>query len=161
MGASKFAFEVLPYLGSNGVFVFTGVPRGEKPMEIDTERIMYNLVLKNQVMLGTVNAGPLAFDNAVSLAAAKEKGIISEVAGRADILVVPDLEAGNMLAKQLTFIAGADAAGIVLGARIPTMDIWPVKPPHKIVAVTLVAPAGRCRSHGTAPACGPLQGEDR
>lgn len=65
VGASKFAFEVLPYLGANGIFVFTGVPRGEKPMEIDTERIMYNLVLKNQVMLGTVNAGPEAFDNAV------------------------------------------------------------------------------------------------
>jgi len=65
VGASKFAFDVLKYLGSNGIFVFTGVPRGEKPMEIDTERIMYNLVLKNQVLLGTVNAGPLAFDNAV------------------------------------------------------------------------------------------------
>jgi threonine dehydrogenase-like Zn-dependent dehydrogenase len=65
VGASKFAFDVLPYLGSNGIFVFTGVPRGEKPMEIDTERIMYNLVLKNQILLGTVNAGPLAFDNAV------------------------------------------------------------------------------------------------
>jgi threonine dehydrogenase-like Zn-dependent dehydrogenase len=65
VGASKFAFEVLKYLGSNGIFVFTGVPRGEKPIEIDTERIMYNLVLKNQVLLGTVNAGPLAFDNAV------------------------------------------------------------------------------------------------
>jgi glucose 1-dehydrogenase len=65
VGASQFAFEVLKYLGSNGIFVFTGVPRGEKPMEIDTERIMYNLVLKNQVLLGTVNAGPLAFDNAV------------------------------------------------------------------------------------------------
>jgi threonine dehydrogenase-like Zn-dependent dehydrogenase len=65
VGASKFAFDVLKYLGSNGIFVFTGVPRGEKPMEIDTERIMYNLVLKNQILLGTVNAGPLAFDNAV------------------------------------------------------------------------------------------------
>ena len=68
---------------------------------------------------GALVDGPLAFDNAVSPAAAKEKGIVSEVAGRADILVVPDLEAGNMLAKQLTFIAGADAAGVVLGARIP------------------------------------------
>lgn len=63
--------------------------------------------------------GPLAFDNAVSVEAAREKGIISNVAGRADILVVPDLEAGNMLAKQLTFLAGADAAGVVLGARVP------------------------------------------
>jgi len=63
--------------------------------------------------------GPLAFDNAVSPTAAAEKGITSQVAGRADILLVPDLEAGNMLAKQLTFLAGADAAGVVLGARVP------------------------------------------
>ena len=63
--------------------------------------------------------GPLAFDNAVSEAAANEKGIISQVAGKADILLVPDLEAGNMLAKQLTFMSGAEAAGVVLGARVP------------------------------------------
>ena len=63
--------------------------------------------------------GPLAFDNAISPDAARIKGIKSEVAGRADILVVPDLEAGNMLAKNLTFLSGADAAGIVLGARVP------------------------------------------
>jgi phosphotransacetylase/acyl dehydratase len=63
--------------------------------------------------------GPLAFDNAINVAAATEKGIVSPVAGRADILVVPDLEAGNMLAKQLSFLAGAEAAGIVLGARVP------------------------------------------
>ena len=63
--------------------------------------------------------GPLAFDNAISLEAARQKGIVSEVAGRADILVVPDLEAGNMLAKQLSFMAGADAAGVVVGARVP------------------------------------------
>jgi len=63
--------------------------------------------------------GPLAFDNAISLEAARIKGIKSTVAGRADILVVPDLEAGNMLAKNLTFLSGADAAGIVLGARVP------------------------------------------
>jgi phosphotransacetylase/acyl dehydratase len=63
--------------------------------------------------------GPLAFDNAISEAAAKEKGIISAVAGKADILIVPDLETGNMLAKQLTFMSGAEAAGIVVGARVP------------------------------------------
>ncbi|EQB16731.1 MULTISPECIES: bifunctional enoyl-CoA hydratase/phosphate acetyltransferase [Sphingobium] len=68
---------------------------------------------------GGVLDGPLAFDNAISEAAAREKGIISPVAGKADILVVPNLEAGNMLAKQLTFLGGADAAGIVLGARVP------------------------------------------
>ena len=63
--------------------------------------------------------GPLAFDNAVSIAAARVKGIESEVAGRADILVVPDLESGNMLAKQLEYLGDADTAGIVLGARVP------------------------------------------
>jgi phosphate acetyltransferase len=63
--------------------------------------------------------GPLALDNAISPEAARIKGIKGEVAGRAQILVVPDLEAGNMLAKNLSFLAGADAAGIVLGARVP------------------------------------------
>ncbi len=63
--------------------------------------------------------GPLALDNAIDLGAARIKKIRSPVAGRADILVVPDLEAGNMLAKSLTFMADADAAGIVIGARVP------------------------------------------
>jgi phosphate acetyltransferase len=68
---------------------------------------------------GGILDGPLAFDNAIDPEAARIKGIKSEVAGRAQILVVPDLEAGNMLAKNLTFLAKADAAGIVLGARVP------------------------------------------
>jgi phosphate acetyltransferase len=70
-------------------------------------------------IVGGVLDGPLALDNAISPEAAKVKGIVSPVAGRAQVLVVPDLEAGNMLAKNLTFLAGADAAGIVLGARVP------------------------------------------
>jgi phosphate acetyltransferase len=68
---------------------------------------------------GGILDGPLAFDNAIDLEAARIKGINSPVAGRAQILVVPDLEAGNMLAKNLTFLAKADSAGIVLGARVP------------------------------------------
>jgi phosphate acetyltransferase len=68
---------------------------------------------------GALLDGPLALDNAISPEAAKIKKINSPVAGRANVLVVPDLEAGNMLAKSLTFLAGADAAGIVLGARVP------------------------------------------
>ncbi len=68
---------------------------------------------------GGVLDGPLAVDNAINITAARIKRIESPVAGQADILVVPDLEAGNMLAKSLTFMAGADAAGIVLGARVP------------------------------------------
>jgi phosphate acetyltransferase len=68
---------------------------------------------------GALLDGPLALDNAISEAAAAVKKIASPVAGRANVLVVPDLEAGNMLAKSLSFLAGADCAGIVLGARVP------------------------------------------
>ncbi len=68
---------------------------------------------------GGVLDGPLAFDNAVSEAAAAAKGIVSPVAGRADILVAPDLESANMLMKQLTYLADATGAGLVVGARVP------------------------------------------
>lgn len=70
---------------------------------------------------GGVLDGPLALDNAINADAARIKGIVSPVAGRANVLVVPDLEAGNVLAKSLSFLARADAAGIVLGARVPIM----------------------------------------
>jgi phosphotransacetylase/acyl dehydratase len=73
---------------------------------------------RGQITGGLVD-GPLAFDNAISEQAAREKGIVSPVAGKANILLVPDLEAGNMLAKQLAYMAHADGAGIVLGARLP------------------------------------------
>jgi phosphate acetyltransferase len=68
---------------------------------------------------GAILDGPLALDNAINLQAAQIKHIESAVAGRANVLIVPDLEAGNMLAKSLSFLANADAAGIVLGARVP------------------------------------------
>jgi len=70
-------------------------------------------------IIGAVLDGPLAFDNAISVEAARTKRIRSPVAGEADILLVPDLEAGNMLAKQLQYLAGADSAGIVCGTRVP------------------------------------------
>ena len=70
---------------------------------------------------GGVLDGPLAFDNAISRDAAKMKGITSEVAGDPDILLAPDLEAGNMMAKQLSFLANADSAGLVLGAKVPVI----------------------------------------
>ena len=70
---------------------------------------------------GAILDGPLAFDNAISREAAAIKHITSPVAGRANVILVPDLEAGNMLAKSLTFLANADAAGIVLGARVPVI----------------------------------------
>jgi phosphotransacetylase/acyl dehydratase len=68
---------------------------------------------------GAVLDGPLAFDNAISVAAARIKGIVSDVAGLADILLVPDLESGNMLAKQLEYLGGAASAAVVMGARVP------------------------------------------
>jgi phosphotransacetylase len=70
---------------------------------------------------GALLDGPLAFDNAISTQAAETKGIKSPVAGDPDILLVPDLEAGNILAKQLSFLANADSAGMVLGAKVPVI----------------------------------------
>ena len=95
-------------------------------VEIVTEKIRSTLdaaalckMADRRQIIGGILDGPLAFDNAVSEEAAKTKGIISPVAGRADIFVVPDIEAGNMLAKQLEYLADAQIAGIVLGARVP------------------------------------------
>jgi len=95
-------------------------------VEVVTEKIKATLdasalckMADRRQITGGILDGPLAFDNAVSMEAAKTKGIISPVAGRADIFVVPDLEAGNMLAKQLEYLAHAQMAGIVLGARVP------------------------------------------
>jgi phosphate butyryltransferase len=88
---------------------------------------------------GAILDGPLAFDNAINPAAAHDKGIVSRVAGHADILVVPDLEAGNMLAKQLTFMAGADAAGVVLGARVPIILTSRADGPRTRIASCAVA----------------------
>jgi len=73
---------------------------------------------RGQITGGLID-GPLAFDNAINAEAAAEKGILSEVAGAADILMAPDLVAGNIIAKQLSFLGGAFAAGVVLGARVP------------------------------------------
>jgi phosphate butyryltransferase len=75
---------------------------------------------RGQIKGGIVD-GPLAMDNAMSLEAAKTKGLISAVAGRADILVVPNIESGNILAKQLTYAAQAEGAGVVLGAKVPVL----------------------------------------
>jgi phosphate acetyltransferase len=89
------------------------------PSTIDAAALC-KMAERGQITGGLLD-GPLAFDNAIDPEAARVKGIRSEVAGRAQILVVPDLEAGNMLAKNLTFLAKADAAGIVLGARVPVI----------------------------------------
>ena len=116
----------------NAIDLFTGIGLGEprvailSAVETVTTKIpttieaaaLCKMAERGQITGGLVD-GPLAFDNAIDLEAARIKGIVSPVAGRAQILVVPDLEAGNMLAKNLTFLAHADAAGIVLGARVP------------------------------------------
>jgi phosphate acetyltransferase len=98
--------------------------------------------------------GPLAFDNAIDKEAARIKGIKSEVAGRAQILVVPDLEAGNMLAKNLAYLAKADGAGIVLGARVPIVLTSRADTPRARMAscavATLYADARRRRAISAA-----------
>jgi phosphotransacetylase len=87
------------------------------PATIDAAALS-KMAQRGQITGGIVD-GPLAFDNAISKEAAETKGIVSEVAGDPDILLAPDLESGNILAKQLSFLAGADSAGLVLGARVP------------------------------------------
>jgi phosphotransacetylase len=89
------------------------------PATIDAAALC-KMAERGQITGGMLD-GPLAFDNAISKEAADTKGIKSEVAGDPDILLVPDLEAGNILAKQLTFLANADSAGMVLGARVPVI----------------------------------------
>jgi phosphotransacetylase len=87
------------------------------PATIDAAALC-KMAERGQITGGLLD-GPLAFDNAISRDAARTKGIASDVAGDPDILLAPDLEAGNILAKQLTFLANADSAGLVLGARVP------------------------------------------
>lgn len=106
---------------------------------------------RGQITGGQVE-GPLAFDNAIDARAAREKGIASPVAGAADVLVAPDLVSGNMLAKQLSFLAGAEAAGIVMGAQVPIIltsraDASRARIASCAVAV-LVAQAARVRERG-------------
>ncbi|MYM53819.1 bifunctional enoyl-CoA hydratase/phosphate acetyltransferase [Thalassovita mangrovi] len=89
----------------------------DMPSSVDAA-LLSKMADRGQITGGLVE-GPLAMDNAVDLAAARTKGIKSPVAGRAEVLVVPNLDAGNMLAKQLTYISHAEGAGLVLGARVP------------------------------------------
>jgi phosphotransacetylase len=107
---------------------------------------------RGQITSGMLD-GPLAFDNAISKDAAKVKGIESAVAGDPDILLVPDLESGNMLAKQLTFLANADSAGLVLGARVPiilTSRADSVRSRIASCAVAVLAAHARRKSYQSA-----------
>jgi phosphate acetyltransferase len=89
----------------------------DMPATVDAA-VLCKMADRGQITGGILD-GPLAFDNAISLEAARTKKIVSPVAGKADILLAPDLEAGNMVAKQLQYLAGADSAGIVVGTKVP------------------------------------------
>jgi phosphotransacetylase/acyl dehydratase len=101
------------------VAILAAVETVNPTMQATVDAAMLCKMADRGQITGGILDGPLAFDNAVSEEAARTKKIDSPVAGRADILLLPDLEAGNMVAKQLQYLAGADAAGIVLGARVP------------------------------------------
>ncbi|WP_375293333.1 bifunctional enoyl-CoA hydratase/phosphate acetyltransferase [Siccirubricoccus sp. G192] len=107
---------------------------------------------RGQIEGGLVD-GPLAFDNAINADAARAKGLTGPVAGDADILLVPDLEAGNMLAKQLQYLSGAEAAGVVIGARVPialTSRADGMRARLASCAVMRLGAAMRLRKHGAS-----------
>ena len=106
-------------IGQPRVAVLAAVELVNPRMQTTLDAAALTVMAARGQISGAIVDGPLAFDNAISVAAATTKGIVSPVAGQADILLVPDLEAGNMLAKQLMYFGGADAAGLVLGARLP------------------------------------------
>jgi phosphate acetyltransferase len=101
------------------VAILAAVETVNPDMQATVDAAMLCKMADRGQITGGILDGPLAFDNAISEEAARTKKIVSPVAGRADILLVPDLEAGNMVAKQLQYLAGADSAGIVLGTRVP------------------------------------------
>ncbi|MCO6419612.1 bifunctional enoyl-CoA hydratase/phosphate acetyltransferase [Siccirubricoccus sp. KC 17139] len=115
------AVDLLRLLGMEEplVAVLAAVETVNPKMQATLDAAALSMMASRGQITGAKVDGPLAFDNAVSADAARTKGIVSPVAGRADILLVPDLEAGNMLAKQLIYFGGATAAGLVLGARVP------------------------------------------
>jgi phosphate acetyltransferase len=115
------AIDLLHVLGiaEPKVAVLAAVETVNAAMPATLDAAALSIMAARGQITGAKVDGPLAFDNAVDLAAARMKGIVSPVAGQADILVAPDLEAGNMLAKQFICLGGADAAGLVLGARVP------------------------------------------
>ena len=113
LGGRGLAVRCIDYFKPGDVETVTS----KMPATIDAAALC-KMAERGQI-LGGLLEGPLAFDNAISKQAAQTKGIDSAVAGDADILLAPDLEAGNILAKILTFLARADSAGLVLGARVP------------------------------------------
>ncbi len=132
------------------------------PSTIDAA-VLAKMAERGQIEGGIVD-GPLAMDNAISMQAARSKGITSLVAGRAEVLIVPNLEAGNMLAKELTFIAHADAAGLVIGATVPVMltsraDSVRARLMSCAIALLYDRWRTRVRGHHDAPTGAPDAGE--
>ncbi|MDO5705622.1 MAG: bifunctional enoyl-CoA hydratase/phosphate acetyltransferase [Paracoccus sp. (in: a-proteobacteria)] len=111
--------------------------------------LLSKMAERGQITGGQVD-GPLAMDNAVDMGAARTKGLRGEVAGRANILVVPDIDAGNMLAKQLAFISHAEGAGLVLGARVPVILNSRSDSPASRLASCAVAALHHAASHDAA-----------
>ena len=108
-------------LGTPNVAILSAVETVTKKIPSTIEAAALCKMAERGQITGGLLDGPLAFDNAISRDAATTKGIVSDVAGDADVLIAPDLEAGNILAKQLVFLAGAEDSGLVLGARCPVM----------------------------------------
>ncbi|PRH84894.1 enoyl-CoA hydratase [Labrys okinawensis] len=150
------AIDLLHVLGIDEpkVAVLAAVETVNAAMPATLDAAALSVMAARGQITGAKVDGPLAFDNAVDLAAARMKGIVSPVAGQADILVAPDLEAGNMLAKQLIYLGGADAAGLVLGARVPiilTSRSDPVDVRLASIALAKLAAKGKSSRTGAAP----------
>lgn len=142
------AIEVAQALGiaSPKVAILAAVETVDPKMRATVDAASLCKMAERGQISGGILDGPLALDNAVSFAAAKTKGIVSAVAGQADILMVPDLESGNILAKQLEYLADAAGAGIVVGARVPIVltsraDTAPVRVASCAIALILARKA--------------------
>jgi phosphate acetyltransferase len=103
------------------VAVLSAVETVNSKMQSTLDAAALTIMARRGQITGGLVDGPLAFDNAIDLEAARTKELVSEVAGRADILLVPDIESGNMIAKQLLYFASADGAGIIVGAKVPVI----------------------------------------
>jgi phosphate acetyltransferase len=132
------------------VAVLAAVETVEPSMQATLDAAALTMMARRGQIEGATVDGPLAFDNAVSFDAARIKHIVSDVAGTADILLVPDLEAGNMLAKQFIYLGDAEAAGLVLGARVPI--ILTSRADSLKTRLASVALAKLCRAGGESKA---------
>lgn len=146
------AIDLMRLLGAEEpkVAVLAAVETVDPAMPATLDAAALTVMAARGQISGALVDGPLAFDNAISPEAAAIKGITSPVAGQADILVVPDLEAGNMLAKQLIYFAGATAAGLVLGARVPIVLTSRSDPLSARIASVALAKLAAARKAGLA-----------